>query len=148
DVAEWRTGKGFRESRLYPDMPRQGTLPLDESHLTRLLNHTTFQLLRVHAADGQAAVVRVVAPQGSAAGLALVGRLGSEKHGRTVSRIDFRQSGGKLVARLPDPGRFSRITAVVVNADARANGFSARRLDWRYLTDQVPFEISGRLVPE
>ncbi len=25
DVAEWRTGKGFRESHLYPDMPRQGT---------------------------------------------------------------------------------------------------------------------------
>ena len=23
-VAEWRTGEGFRESRLYPDMPRQG----------------------------------------------------------------------------------------------------------------------------
>ena len=26
DVAEWRTGIGFRESYLYPDMPRQGTL--------------------------------------------------------------------------------------------------------------------------
>ena len=24
-VAEWRTGKGFRESGLFPDMPRQGT---------------------------------------------------------------------------------------------------------------------------
>ena len=48
--------------------------------------------------------------------------------------------------RLGDPGRFSRITAVVVNADASADGFSARRLDWRYLTDQVPFEVSGQLV--
>jgi hypothetical protein len=147
DVAEWRTGKGFRESRLYPDMPRQGTLPLDGRHLTRLFNHTTFQLLRVHAAGGKAAVVDVVAPQGTAAGIALVGRIGSEKHGRTVISLTFGQRGGKLTARLRDPGRFSRVTAVVVNADARADGFSARRLDWRYLTDQVPFEISGRVVP-
>ncbi len=28
DVAEWRTGIGFRESDLYPDMPRQGRLRL------------------------------------------------------------------------------------------------------------------------
>ena len=48
--------------------------------------------------------------------------------------------------RLGDPGRFSRITAVLVNADAAADGFSARRLDWRYLTDRIPFEIRGRLV--
>jgi hypothetical protein len=51
-----------------------------------------------------------------------------------------------MTARLPDPGRFDRVTAVVVNADARADGFSARRLDWRYLTDQLPFEISGRIA--
>lgn len=146
DVAEWRTGKGFRESQLYPDMPRQGTLPLDGHHLTRLFNHTTFQLLRVHARGGRAVVVHAVAPEGDSAGIALVGRVGSEKHGHTVIRLDYRRQGGKLTARLRDPGRFDRITAVVVNADARADGFSARRLDWRYLTDQVPFEISGRVV--
>jgi hypothetical protein len=35
---------------------------------------------------------------------------------------------------------------VVVNADGRARGFSARRLDWLYLTDRIPFEIRGSLV--
>jgi hypothetical protein len=145
-VAEWRTGSGFRESRLYPDMPRQGSLPLDGKRLTRLLNHTTFTLLGVAARSGKAVVVEAVAPKGTAAGLALVGRIGSEKQGRPVTRIDFRQQGGKLVARLPEPGRYSRITAVVVNGDATADGFSARRLDWRYLTDRVPFEVSGRIV--
>lgn len=145
-VAEWRTGKGFRESRLYPDMPRQGSLPLDGKHLTRLLNHTTFTLLGVAARGGKAVVVHAIAPEGTAAGLALVGRVGSEKHGRPVTAIDFREQGGKMTARLRDPGRFTRITAVVVNADARAKGFSARRLDWRYLTDQLPFQISGRVV--
>jgi hypothetical protein len=145
-VAEWRTGRGFRESRLYPDMPRQGSLPLDGKRLAPLLNHTTFTLLGVAARSGKAVVVDAVAPEGTATGLALVGRIGSERHGRPVTRIDFSPAGGTLNVRLPDPGRFSRITAVLVNADARADGFSARRLDWSYLTDQLPFEISGRVV--
>jgi hypothetical protein len=145
-VAEWRTGEGFRESRLFPDMSRQGSLPLNGRPLMRLLNHTTLELLKVHARGGRAVVVRVQAPQGTAASLALVGRIGSERRGRTVTRLDFSRGGGRLVVRLNDPGRFSRITAVVVNADSEVNGFSARRLDWLYLTDQVPFEISGKLV--
>jgi hypothetical protein len=51
-----------------------------------------------------------------------------------------------MTVRLADPGRFSRITAVLVNADASASGFSARRLDWKYLRDSVPFRISARIV--
>ncbi|HET9154839.1 MAG TPA: MXAN_6640 family putative metalloprotease [Solirubrobacterales bacterium] len=145
-VPEWRTGKGFRESYLFPDAPRQGHLPLSGARLTRYLNHTTFQLLRVPAGRGRAVVVHLTAPLGTAAGLALVGRIGSERHGRTVSRIGFKRGGGQLTVRLPRPGRFSRVTAVVVNADARAHGFSARRLDWLYLTDGLPFEVSGELV--
>ncbi|HEX2266471.1 MAG TPA: hypothetical protein VHH14_09325, partial [Solirubrobacterales bacterium] len=61
-------------------------------------------------------------------------------------RIDFQREGGRLEVRLRDPRRFERITAVVVNADARARGFSAPRLDWNYLTDGLPFEVSGRIV--
>lgn len=146
DVAEWRTGIGFRESYLYPDMPRQGTLVLGGAPATRRLNHTTFSLLRVHAPTGSAVEVTVEAPEGVNGGLALVGRIGSEKHGRTIKSVDYAPGGGKLSVRLSRPGRFQRITAVVVNADASAAGYSARHLDWRYLTDQVPFQISGRIV--
>ncbi|HET6997254.1 MAG TPA: MXAN_6640 family putative metalloprotease [Solirubrobacterales bacterium] len=145
-VAEWRTGEGFRESNRYPDMPRQGSLPLDGRRLTRTLNHTTFSLLRVQAHGGRAVVVRAMAPRGTAAGLVLVGRLGTERRGHAVTRLDFSRGGGKLVVRLRHPGRYSRITAALVNADASAVGFSARRLDWHYLTDEIPFEISGRLI--
>ena len=145
-VAEWRTGHGFRESRLFPDMPRQGHLSLGAPHLSRLLDHTTFELLRVRARGGRAVAVHVTAPRGTAAGVALVGRLGSERHGRAVTQLSYRRGGGRMVVRLRDPGRFSRITAVVVNADARAHGFDARRLDWSYLTDRIPFEIRGHLV--
>ncbi len=144
-VAEWRTGEGFRESGLYPDMQRQGHLPLDGRWLSRQMNHTTFSLLRVRAPGGRAVIVHAIAPWGTEAGLALVGRIGGERSGRTVTRLDYARGGGGLRVRLPDPGRFSRITAVVVNADASAAGFSARRLDWRYLTDGVPFKIRGEL---
>jgi hypothetical protein len=76
-VAEWRTGRGFRESGLYPDMPREGNVPLDGRHLTRSLNHTTFALLSVPRRPGRAVVVRALAPRRTTAGLALVGRIGS-----------------------------------------------------------------------
>jgi hypothetical protein len=145
-VAEWRTGKGFRESDLFPDAPRQGRLPLDGTRLTRLLNHTTFQLLRVRPRAGSALTVQLSAPRGTATGLALVGRLGSERHGRPVSRVVFEPGGGELSVRLPQPGRFKRITAVLVNADARARGFDVGLLDWNYLTDGLPFELSATLV--
>ena len=147
-VAEWHTGEGFRESDLYPEMPRQGRLRLDGEPSTRLLNHTTFELLRVHARSGRAVVVEAMAPRGTTAALALVGRIGSERRGRTVTRLDYSRGGGRLAVRLRNPGRYSRISAVVVNADASVDGFSARRLDWRYLTDRIPFEVRGRLVPE
>jgi hypothetical protein len=145
-VAEWRTGQGFRESRLFPDAPRQGHLALGEMPLTRLLNHTTFQLLRVRPQPGRAVVVRVSAPRGTAAGLALVGRTGTERGGRALYRIAFSRGGGRLSVRLREPERFQRITAVVVNADGRARGFSVGSLDWNYLTDGLPFEISGELL--
>jgi hypothetical protein len=146
DVAEWRTGIGFRESYLYPDMPRQGTLVLGAAPATRRLNHTTFSLIGVHAPTGRAVEVQVEAPAGVAAGLALVGRTGSERDGRTVRAVDYAEAGGELTARLPDPARFQRITAVVVNADATAAGYSAHHRDWRYLTDDTPFRVSGRIV--
>jgi hypothetical protein len=145
-LAEWRTGKGFRESRLYPDLPRQGRLPLGGGGLTRLLNHTTSQLLRVRPRPGRAVVVNLAAPRGTAAGLALVGRIGSERHGHPAVRLAYSHGGGKLTVRLPRPARFSRITAVIVNADAQVAGFDVGNLDWNYLTDGLPFVVSGRLV--
>jgi len=50
-----------------------------------------------------------------------------------------------MVVRISRPGRFRRLTAVIVNADTSAGGFSARSLDWAYLTDSAPFRVSARL---
>jgi hypothetical protein len=146
DVAEWRTGERFQESALFPDAPRQGHLAFGRKPRVRLLNHTTFQMLRVPARGGRTVAVHVTAPLGTAAAVALVGRTGSEESGHVTVRLRYKPGGGRLTVRLADPGRFDRVTAVVVNADAEANGFSARRLDWRYLTDRKPFEIRGSLA--
>jgi hypothetical protein len=146
-VAEWRTGEGFTESRRYPDMPRRGQLALGGAPLTRSLDHTTFQLIEVPAQGGRAVTVQATAPPGIAAGLALVGRLGGEKRGTTISDLDYRAGGGKLRVSLSDPGRFKRITAVLVNADTAADGFSGQTLDWNYRGEAAQLEISGRILP-
>ncbi|HWO16765.1 MAG TPA: MXAN_6640 family putative metalloprotease [Solirubrobacterales bacterium] len=146
DVAEWRTGAIFREGPLFPDASRQGSLSTDGRPLIRSLNHTTFQLLRVDARGGRAVVVDAEAPRGTAAGVALVGRIGTERRGRVVSRLRFKRGGGRMSVRLSRPGRFDRVTALLVNADATAVGFSARLLDWNYLTDTAPFEVRARVV--
>jgi hypothetical protein len=146
DLPEWRTDTVFGEADTYPDVARQGSLPLNGRVLDRRLNHTTFQLLRVHANGGRAVVVNAIAPLGYAAGLALVGRTGSERHGHVLSALDFEQHGGRMSVRLARPGRFDRLTAVLINADTSASGFSARRLDWAYLTDSAPFRVSARLI--
>jgi hypothetical protein len=146
DTAEWRTDTVFREGNLYPDVARQGSLPLNGRRLRRYLDHATCHLLRLRPSRGRAVTVRAVAPAGVASAVALVGRIGGERSGRVVSRLRFKANGGRMTVRLPRPGRFSRITAVAINADATANGFDTRRLDWRYLRDRIPFELSARLV--
>ncbi|HWB69875.1 MAG TPA: MXAN_6640 family putative metalloprotease, partial [Solirubrobacterales bacterium] len=117
DVAEWHIEKAFGEGSLYPDVPRQGGLPTAPSAPPeeRLLNHTTFQLLRVDARGGKAVVVRAKAPGGVASALALVGRVGAERSGYTVSSMRFKRRGGWMQVKLRDPGEYSRITAVLVN---------------------------------
>jgi Family of unknown function (DUF6055) len=146
DTAEWRTDAVFAEGHAYPDVRRQGSLPTDGRILQRSLNHTTFQMLRLHAPRGRAIVVRVTAPLGVSAGVALVGRIGSERHGRVLSRLRFKRRGGRMAVRISRPGRFKRLTVVIVNADTSATGFSARRLDWAYLTDSAPFRVSARTL--
>jgi Family of unknown function (DUF6055) len=146
DLPEWRSGEVFSAGHSYPDVSRQGALSPGGRVLDRRLNHTTFQLLRLRARGGRAIAVRAIAPRDIAAGLAVVGRIGSERHGRVVDVLRFAPRGGPMAVRLARPGRFDRLTVVLVNADTSTSGFSARRLDWAYLTDSAPFRVSARLL--
>ena len=146
DLAEWRSGRAFRDGRLYPEISRQASLGENGRSLRRVLNHATFEMLRVHPRRGREITVTATAPRGVVAGLALVGRLGGERDGRVVSRLRFSRHGGRMAVRLTRPGRFARITAVLINADTQASGFSGRRLDWNYLTDSAPFSARARVA--
>ena len=147
DVAEWRTGIGFRESYLYPDMPRQGTLVLGAPPATRRLNHTTFSLIRVHARTGQ----RGRSDGGSA------GRGGRRAGPGRADRLRTARphgQGGRLRARRrhahtrpsPTPAASSGSPRSSSTPTPAPTGYSARHLDWRYLTEETPFRISGRIV--
>lgn len=146
DLAEWRIGLAFPEGGRYRDVSRQDNLPTDGRVLERVLNHTTFQLLRVHPRGRRTVVVRARVPRGVASAVALVGRIGSERGGRVVSRLRFRQGGGRMAVRLSRPDRFKRVTAVLVNADTSVFGFRTRFLDWNYLTDTAPFRVRADVV--
>jgi hypothetical protein len=61
-----------------------------------------------------------------------------------VRRVKFLPKGGRTSVAMRNPRRFNRITAVLINADARARGFSFRRGDWRYRKDSRRF--SARLI--
>ncbi len=140
-------GKGSARAASSRTCRARGTCRWTAAPLTRMLNHTTFAAAAgATAATGAPSFSTCTAPRGTAAAVALVGRLGSEHHGRVAMRLAYRRAGGRLTVRLRRPGRFKRITAVVVNADARASGFNVGSLDWNYLTDGLPFAISGRLV--
>ncbi len=145
DVAEWRTARVFPEARRYPDFRRNGRLGFRRP-IVRRLNHTTFKLLALRPSGGRKLRVSVRAPGRTTVALALVGRIGGERRGSVVSRLVFRRQGGLLSTALRRPGRFDRLTAVVVNADTRQRGFDPRRLDWRYTRNQVPFTIRARLL--
>ena len=50
--------------------------------------------------------------------------------------------GARGSVTLAKPSSFERITAVVVNADARVSGYSERRRDWIYVNDNRRYEAS------
>ena len=72
------------------------------------------------------------------AGLALVARDGDALAGTVTKKRSYLDQGGKGSVTLSTPGRFERITAVLVNADGRVNGFAGG--DWVYSKDGAGFE--------
>ena len=93
------------------------------------------ELLQARGARGRNVRLRVRAERGVRSALALVARDGGPRGGRVVRKLRFLRKGGKGSLGLRRPGRFDRITAVVVNADGRLRSASSRR----YLKDDQRF---------
>lgn len=146
-VAEWQLpSAGFPEPASLPDVERVGSLAADGAGSTNLLDHLTFALYDVP--DTAAARIRLAAsfPAGTHAALALVARAGDQA---TVRFLEL-PAGGSGGVTLADPRSYTaaggRITAVLVNADARQSGYDAARTDWRWGRDDQP--VSARVTTD
>ncbi|MEA2351402.1 MAG: Bacterial Ig-like domain, partial [Thermoleophilaceae bacterium] len=88
-------------------------------------------------------------PRGTAGAIALVGREGTAANGPVHVAITRLRHGGTGVVKLPDPGRYARITAVLVNADPSSRGWSHSAADWIFERDgqSIYARVSNRFEP-
>jgi hypothetical protein len=138
-TSEWRSG-GLPDHGSYPDVRRAGRLAVGGRSRRLLLDNTSYALFRVSAGGARRLVLRLRAPRGTRSGLALAGRRGRPRDGKVVKAVRYLPRGGRASVRLKGVRRLRRITAVVVNADARARG--APPGPRFYLRDDQPYRVS------
>jgi hypothetical protein len=154
DTAEWRSPSGSfrdRDSLLWPDLARasERSLAPGSRALRGNLDHTSYVLADVTpTSDARIKLVGSL-PRGTAGALALVGRVGPEATGTAQVALTKLRHGGSGSVTLANPGRFSRITAVLVNADSDPNGYSQSTGAWAYAHERqaVSARVSNRFAP-
>lgn len=135
-VTEWRMpGSGFPDP--YPEYPRDGTLPTESVTVPFALPHTAFAMFDVPIPASNPPLIRLTVriPAGTASGLALVGRVGDEAGGSVTANVGTMPSGGVAAVQLETPTQYTRITAVVVNADPSQSGFDSQTGDYIFTRD-------------
>ena len=150
-TAEWRSATSgfFSEGSSFPDMQRTGddqspgpvTLVADATGLLGSLDHASYALFDVQRIDAPRVKVVGTAPKGTRSSFALVGREGDETTGRATVALKRLPKGGRGSISLANPGRFTRLTAVVTNADARSASYSARLQDWVFAKDRQEMTV-------
>jgi hypothetical protein len=149
-TAEWQsTDSGFPEGRMYPDVVRAGSARTNGPGGRIKLNHTTYGLVDVRPEAFQRIRLGATAPAGTNAAIALVGRVGGLPGGHTVLKLKALPNGGPGTVTLENPGNFSRITMVLVNADFKVSGGSPLTGEWNYTRDAQRFyaRVSTDLRP-
>ena len=119
-----------RAARLTPEAPAASTA----------LDHLSFALYDVAIPD-QAGPLELEAalPEGVTGSVALVGRTGGPTDGEaTIRRVQVAE-GGRAIAVLEQPRSFTRITAVVTNADVRRYDTYAFTADGSPVTVRVRY---------
>jgi hypothetical protein len=135
--AEWRApGSGFGTDPGTYEVERVGTLRAGGERATATLDHTTFALYDVPVSDAAAYELRATAPEGTSAAVALVGRTGDAATGTVETQVQRLPAGGAASVGFADPARFTRITAVLVNADVKlADPPKTPEYEWAYARD-------------
>ncbi len=122
-TSEWRSGVGgFPRSNELKNIRREGMLALNARRKRLTLDNTAYRLLRVNPRSADEIKLRIMAPRGVKAGIALVARKGSAVAPSAVVRRVRQIRNGRASVRLTGAHAYNRITAVVVNADGRVSG--------------------------
>jgi hypothetical protein len=138
-TAEWGS-LGFPDAASYPDVTRKGSLKTS-AHKRVVLDHMAYRLMDVRAAGGGKLKLSLSAGD-VRAGVALVGR-DDDAGGQVVTKVKYLRKGGSASVTLPSPGDYERVTAVIVNADTRVQGFDNIHRDWNYTRDNA--KLNARL---
>ncbi len=138
ETAEWQSSPSFPDAAEYPDVKRSGTVKAET--IKTGLDNTSYRLYKVQPTMSASTTLKVKAEQGTRSTIALIGREGAEP-GILTREIIHLPKGGKGEVTLEDPGKFSRITAVVANVDGRSS-----RLDKKgrrvYKSDGSDYKLS------
>jgi hypothetical protein len=159
DTAEWRdSNSAFAEGSTFEDVDRAVSdstgrpivLTPDKRGASGTLFHTAYILLAVEPSPGMRQLkLAVSTPRGTKMAIALVGRTGDEVNGASDELVKLLPNGGPSTLTVDDPGRYSRLTAVVVNGDASATRFSRTLGDWLWLKDSqaINVRVSADFTP-
>jgi Family of unknown function (DUF6055) len=137
-TAEWETPGDFPyvDAPLWQDVKRSGTLKAGH-FVVRKLSHTGYLLFNVRPRHVHALRLLAGAHRGTKSAFALICREGPVATGRVRIKMRFAKRGGVRGVTLRRPGRCSRITAALINADPREAGFAFG--DWIYRHDHERF---------
>jgi uncharacterized protein DUF6055 len=138
-TAEWRSlpGRFTDDYAEFPDMKRSGKI--DAGTAKTKLDNTSYRLYDVDPTGGAAISLDVKAEKGTKSSISLIGREGGTGGAVTIS-TGYLGKGGTGEVTLADPGKFSRITAMVANVD----GDSKRRRKGKrvYTSDNSSYRFS------
>jgi hypothetical protein len=152
DTAEWRAANtAFEEGGTFPDMARalenesispQNVTGDRNDFVEGGLDHTGYALVDI-ADRGQARLtLGATFRRGVPGAIALVGRTGPDAGGSAVVELKRLPHGGPGKVTLSGASGFSRVTAVIVNADVAYAGYSAYLGDWVWLGDAEPVTLA------
>ena len=144
-TAEWgASNSGIHEGAAFPSMARATSggqaivLPTDGSQISGSLDHTGYVLFDVAASNAPTLELAGALPEGTAGGIALVGFA----NGVMTKQLGLLPQGGQTSVTLANPGQFSRVTAVIVNADPSTSGFNNQTGDWTWTRDDQQIALA------
>jgi hypothetical protein len=137
-TAEWRTPGVFPypDGPLWQDVKRRGTLE-PKRFVVRRISHMGYLLLNVKPRHVKAIRVLAGGQRGTRSAFAVICREGPVATGKVREKMRFAKQGGVRAVTLRNPGRCSRITVALINADPRQVGFAFG--DWLYTHDHKRF---------